>query len=164
MLKEAEEVSKDDEAGTSTPQPRKKAKTKIGTKHKKKKKPKTPGKGKDDEDYEVRFTFIRNNSEWSEVFLCFFTSNKSIKITVRFVSKVVRLFFVIHALGRITWSVSIRSWKKPQKESGPALIVKVKEEKRKKRMTSTMSSVRFARTVENFFVVTLVLGLTIHCV
>jgi len=57
MLKEAEEVSKDEEA-PATPAsagPRKKAKTKIGNKYKKKKGKKSTGKGgKDDEEgYEV---------------------------------------------------------------------------------------------------------------
>lgn len=55
MLKEAEEVSKEEEA-PSTPAsvgPRKKAKTKIGNKYRKKGKGKKPGAGKN-EDEEVR--------------------------------------------------------------------------------------------------------------
>lgn len=57
MLKEAEEVSKDEEVSApSTPVvvPRKKAKTKIGSSLKYKRKKKTAGKGKDGEDYEVK--------------------------------------------------------------------------------------------------------------
>jgi len=62
MLKEAEDLSKDEADAPTTPQPstsadapKKKAKTKIGNKHRKKakKKPKVPGK-EDEEGYEVK--------------------------------------------------------------------------------------------------------------
>jgi len=168
MLKEAEEVSKDEEtASVATPQPRKKAKTKIGTKHKKKKTKKAPGKGKDDEDYEVSYVFCKlfllsyenvENLELSRF------SNKIIKITAKSVNKVVRSFFATPAPERITWSVLIPRWKKPLKANGPAHTVKVRVGRKRRKRMSTMSFAAFARTAENSFVVTHVRGLTIRSV
>jgi hypothetical protein len=114
MLKEAEEVSKDEEA-PATPAsvgPRKKAKTKIGNKYKKKKSKKATGKfpGKEDEEgYEVvnvqlPFTFnilttllLTTESLLGIItiyrLLCNF-SKRTTKTTAKFVSKEVKSFYV----------------------------------------------------------------------
>ncbi|XP_035705882.1 chromodomain-helicase-DNA-binding protein Mi-2 homolog isoform X3 [Folsomia candida] len=72
MLKEAEEVSKEEEA-PSTPAsvgPRKKAKTKIGNKYRKKGKGKKPGAGKNEDEEQEHQDYCEVCQQGGEIILC----------------------------------------------------------------------------------------------
>jgi hypothetical protein len=62
-----------------------------------------------------------------------------IKIIVKFVNKVVKLFYVIHALEHTILCVWTQNWRKLQRANGHVLTVKEKESKNRM-TTSTWSS------------------------
>lgn len=62
-----------------------------------------------------------------------------IKTIVKFVSKVVKLFYVIRALEHTILCVWTQNWRKRQRANGRVLIVREREYK-SKMMTSTWSS------------------------